>query len=138
MINRDRSRLNCLSGSTVTCNAGGHRGRTNRTSPRTESIVEAAPAVKDHILLWRANLYIAGLLYLCASSASITWERYRIPSEAGFLIISMFGSFPPEPWFGLTSTKSTQVAGVDIVMESTILVRCRNSTAFIDLPTLPP
>jgi len=23
---------------------------------------------------------------------------------------------PPEPWFGLTSTKSTQVVGADIVM----------------------
>ena len=52
-------------------------------------------------------------------------------------IISMFGSFLPS--LGLVgTTKSTQVAGVDIVMESTILVKGHNSTAFIDLPTLPP
>jgi hypothetical protein len=31
-------------------------------------------------------------------------------------IISMFGSFLPSLGFGLTSTKSTQVAGADIVM----------------------
>jgi hypothetical protein len=30
----------------------------------------------------------------------------------------MFGSFLPEPWFGFGTTKSTQVAGADIVMKS--------------------
>jgi hypothetical protein len=36
----------------------------------------------------------------------------------------MFGSFLPEPWFGFGTTKSTQVAGADIVMKSP--VRCLN------------
>ena len=43
------------------------------------------------------------------------------------MTMTMFGSFPRalsrEPWFGLTSTKPTQVEGADMVMKSTIGAR---------------
>ena len=41
--------------------------------------------------------FIAGLLFICASSTSITWERTASRPETGLLIPSDYNSYPRTP-----------------------------------------
>jgi hypothetical protein len=47
------------------------------------------------------TFFIAGLLFICASSTSITWERTASRSETGLLIPSAFVNYEPSDLQGL-------------------------------------
>jgi hypothetical protein len=48
------------------------------------------------------TFFIAGLLFICASSTSITWERTASRPETGLLIPSVYDIYPGPTVSGLS------------------------------------
>jgi hypothetical protein len=66
-------------------------------SPRSNPIVSFCCTEQFLLSIVAAVLtfFIAGLLFICALSTSITWERTASRSETGLLIPSVYHQFPP-------------------------------------------